>query len=144
MIPALKNEVSVQYQANIQPSLTYRMIDVMAVSEAMDTTDITGDIDGLEALKQTCEHILGTERGRYPIYSANYGAEMEQFKSRGFLFLRAVIPQVIRDALTQDDRVTNVVMRQITHEGIDGASVLFDIISPLGVISNFNFGVKHR
>ena len=93
---------------------------------------IDGNIDGLSAIRQTVQHILTTERYVYPIYSSNYGVELEQLKGKNINYARAKISNIIKNALYQDDRIVKVEL--ITNEIINGDQlhVTFIVTSVLG------------
>lgn len=108
-----------------QPSRTYQW-----------TPTITyGHVDGLDALKQSVEHILHTERYAYPIYPPDYGVELRQYMGAGYPYLEATIERTLKDALTQDDRVLGVTITQLSQgEKIDSAIVVFDVHTGLGLL----------
>lgn len=81
-----------------QPSLTYRLND----------ETVAGKIDKIESVKQAISHILQTERFGSPLYSEDYGIELEQYLGKDIGFIKADIEETLRDALTQDDRITDV------------------------------------
>lgn len=103
---------------------------------------IAGTIDGIEAITQTIEHILVTERYAYPIYPDWYGMELEKYKGQSFEYLQAQIEKDLTEALTQDNRILSIEVTDIIKESIDSASVIFNVYSTEGVIegmeANFN------
>ena len=98
------------------------------------TKAIRGYIDNIEAIKQTVHHIIYTERYAYPIYPDNYGMELNKYIGRPFEYLQATIEKDLRDALTQDDRIDNIVVTNITKQDLDTAIVEFDVYSVEGLI----------
>lgn len=94
------------------PNLTYRMGEKLC----------SGRISGLEAMKQSIYHILRTERYSNPIYSDDYGVELEQYIGKDLGYLKATIEGTLRDALRQDDRVTDVYITDISQNEGDIAS----------------------
>ena len=62
----------------------------------------------MESVKQAVYHILSTERYSNPIYDDNYGIELEQYIGKDIGFISASIENTLRDALCQDDRITDV------------------------------------
>ena len=97
--PQIENQLvgdSIQYR---QPNLTYRIGE----------NTVNGKIsDNLEAVKQAVKCILETERYSNPIYSDDYGIELEQYKGADYGKIVAGIETTLRDALLQDDRITDV------------------------------------
>lgn len=86
-----------------QPDLTYRL----------GNTTVAGKIDKLESIKQAVYHILSIERYSSPIYDDNYGVELEQYIGKDIGYIQADIENTLREALTQDDRITNVVVNDV-------------------------------
>lgn len=86
-----------------QPDLTYRL----------GSTTVAGKIDKLESIKQAIYHILSTERYSSPIYDDNYGVELEQYIGKDIGYIQADIENTLKEALTQDDRITNVVVNDV-------------------------------
>lgn len=69
---------------------------------------IYGKVDGLKAMEQACFKILNTERYDYLIYSWNYGIELKDLFGKPKSYCKVVIPERIKEALMQDDRVLDV------------------------------------
>lgn len=76
-----------------------------------------GYIDQIEAVKQAVMVILDVARFENPTVSWNFGNEMNQLIGQP---MEIVIPEserFIREALTQDDRITDVVDFEFTQQG---------------------------
>lgn len=73
-----------------------------------DGRQIVGMADGLEAVKQTIQNILQTERYMYQIYSLNYGIESDDLVGADPDYIRAAFPTRIEEALSVDDRILSV------------------------------------
>ena len=69
---------------------------------------IAGMADGLEAMRQTVQNILQTERYDYQIYSTNYGVEFNDLVGADPDYIKAALPARIEEALSVDDRVLSV------------------------------------
>jgi len=111
---------SIQYR---QPNLTYRIGE----------NTVNGRIsNSLEAVKQAVKCILETERYSNPIYDDNYGVELEQYKDADYGKIVAGIETTLRDALLQDDRITNVVVTNIEKLDTDSCKVEFDVYTIYG------------
>ena len=82
------------------PTNTYRII--------IDKDRVSGETDGLEAMKQAVYLILSTERYAYPVYSWNYGVELKDLFGQPTTYVEAVLEYRIRDALMADERITDV------------------------------------
>ena len=69
---------------------------------------IAGMADGLEAMRQTVQNILQTERFDYQIYSTNYGVEFNDLVGADPDYIKAALPTRIEEALSVDDRILSV------------------------------------
>lgn len=83
---------------------------------------IGGKIDGQEAMIQAISKIMETERSVYPIYSEDYGNDLDELIGKNFDFVETEIERVLEEALEEDDRVTGVSVDSI--EETDSASLL--------------------
>lgn len=96
-------KVSVTTQ-NIQtveiPTNTYRVL--------IEENRMKGETDGLEAMKQAVYLLLSTERYEFPVYSWNYGIELKDLFGQQMTYVQAVLEYRIKDALSVDDRITEV------------------------------------
>ena len=98
MTPQITDGAGTETYSYRQPNLTYRL----------GNTTVAGKIDKLESVKQAVFHILSTERFSNPIYDDEYGVELEQYIGKDIGFITASIENTLRDALCQDDRITDV------------------------------------
>lgn len=73
---------------------------------------IIGKCDGIIALKQFIHKVLITSRGNYPVlYTDDYGSDIENAvlgESTTEEYLTTVIPQLVKDCLLVDDRISDV------------------------------------
>lgn len=83
--------------AESMPSYTYLM-DIPGQS-------IHGYVDEQEAVKQAIYKILRTERYRYPVYSWNYGIELEDLFGKPTPYVEVELKRRIKEALEWDDRI---------------------------------------
>lgn len=98
MVPQ-DNDVSLfDFELKTQSSKTY----------CLNEENIVGICDKLDAVKQAIYLILNTERYKYPIYSWNYGIELEDLYGQPLSFIIPELERRIKEALMQDDRITNV------------------------------------
>lgn len=100
MIPVLTDDLQQDFSIVSYPTKTYRL--------DLQKGRINGQVDGLEAVKQSVHLILQTERFYHEIYSWNYGVELENKIGQPFPLIYAEIEDAIMDALIQDDRVLSV------------------------------------
>lgn len=123
MIPTGGSITTASVEEQQQPSLTWKL--------DFEKKCITQMIDGLEAVKQAVFVILETQRFEYLIYSFNFGSELQGIIGKSPLFVQSEIRRLIREALLQDDRITDVrdIMIQINGESM---LVEFTIVSVFG------------
>lgn len=124
MIPQISGGITQQIEIIPYPNRTFRFIE--------DKT--AGFVDDIEAIKQAIYHILMTERYAYEIYDDNYGSQLQQYTGKPFSFLQATIQNTLRDALIQDDRITNIAVTNITKPDISSALVEFTVYTNIGAI----------
>lgn len=88
-------------------------------------------VDGLEAVKQAVFIILETQRFQYLIYSFDFGSELVGLIGKSPLFVQSEIKRLIKEALLQDERVTDV--RNVTFQ-VQGDSMLveFTVVTVFG------------
>ncbi|MFC2476080.1 MAG: DUF2634 domain-containing protein [Catonella sp.] len=91
----------VDLEEEIEPHKTYRM--------NFKDNNIEGFVDGKDAIRQAIYKILGTERYAYPIYSWDYGIELSDLYGEDVRYVCAELEDRIKEALTQDERVTDVI-----------------------------------
>ena len=91
----------VDLEEEIEPNKTYR-ID-------FKNNSIEGFIDDKDAIKQAIYKILETERYTYPIYSWDYGIELSDLYGEDTRYVCAELEDRIKEALTQDERITEVI-----------------------------------
>jgi hypothetical protein len=91
----------------------------------------TGITDGLEVVRQAVYKILRTDRFAHLIYDTNYGSEVSGLQGRSQGYVRSEIERRIREALLQDDRISEVAEMQITVTG-DEALATFTVVSIYG------------
>ena len=121
--PQIENQLvgdSIQYR---QPNLTYR------IGENTVNGRIT---DKIESIRQAVKCILETERYSNPIYGDDYGIELEQYKGADYGKIVAGIETTLRDALLQDDRITNVIVTNVEKLDTDSCKVEFDVYTIYG------------
>ena len=103
LTPQIENSLKPTTQIVLVPSKTYKM----------NEERIAGYVDGLEAVKQAIYHTLMVERYSCLSYDANYGVELEQYIGQDTAFLKATIESTLKEALTQDLRIKDVIVTNI-------------------------------
>ena len=82
----------------VQPSKTYAICD----------NRIQGYVDGIAAVKQAVEKRLNTEMYEYPIYSFNYGQEIQKLIGKEQMYVRSELKRIVTEALLMDERIISV------------------------------------
>lgn len=100
MIPSVKNELFMSLEVESLPSKNYKM--------DIGHNIINGSVDELEAVKQAVFKILNTQRYQYPVYSWDYGIELDDLFGEPADYVCAELERRIREALTADDRIDSV------------------------------------
>lgn len=95
---------------------------------------IRDNIDGLDAVKQAAYLCLLTEQGSSPIFGPQYGLKKMDLigAERGLILGR--LPRRIREALTRDDRITDVTDFTFAFPDKDSIVVDFRIHSIFGTV----------
>ncbi|MGO4786962.1 DUF2634 domain-containing protein [Paenibacillus sp. 2KB_20] len=88
-------------------------------------------VDGIEAVKQTVFKILSTRRFEHLIYSGDYGNEMDLSAVRGRAVFESEVERWVREALTQDDRISAVTGFRFNYQ-LDTALVQFTVETEFG------------
>ena len=91
----------VDLEEEIEPNKTYRM--------NFKDNIVEGFVDDKDAIRQAIYKALGTERYAYPIYSWDYGIELSDLYGEDTRYVYAELEDRIKEALTQDERITDVI-----------------------------------
>ena len=101
MIPSTNTVLKAGTKLQKKPSLNYMM--------HLDNKMIIGNADKQLAMKQVIYKILNTERYQYIIYSWNYGIELKDLFGMPVSYVCCEVQDRIKEALTQDDRINDVI-----------------------------------
>ena len=86
---------------------------------------IVKQCDSFDAILQSVQKILSTDRYSELVYSTFYGIEITDIIGKPASYVRAALPQAVKEALKQDDRMKNVTVDNIE---VSGDSVSFTVI----------------
>ena len=100
MIPSGNTILTTELEVVEMPSKQHRM--------DIDRNRILGICDGLEAVRQSVFKILNTERYDCLIYSWNYGIELKDLYGQSPMYVCPEIERRVKEALLQDDRITDI------------------------------------
>ena len=130
LTPQIDSEINNITTTTELPSKTYKLNT--NVNNQIEATRIIGFVDNLDAVRQAIYHILMTERYAYLIYDDNYGIELEQYIGRGIEYLKSTIEETLKEALTYDLRILDVIVNEINEISTDIAEIKFQVISIYG------------
>lgn len=123
MIPKGLIDTELTIQETIEQTRTYKLLE----------TNIQGFTDDLGALEQHIYKVLSTEKYEFPIYSFNFGIELESLIGRDPAYVKVELKRRIKDCLLQDNRITSVENFNFTITG-DEVLCTFDVVSIYGEI----------
>lgn len=121
MIPESLLNDSITITEDIETSLTYKIT----------TENIQGYTDNLEALQQAIYKVLNTEKYEYPIYSFNYGVDIESLIGKDLTYVKIEFKRRIQECLLHDERIQSVDNFQFNADG-DSLTCTFEVISIYG------------
>lgn len=126
------NSVNVEINNyEIQPSLTYRL--------DLENKRISGNVDGSDSVFQAIVKILNTDKYANEIYDWNYGQELLKLIGKDFSYIEVKLPQIIEEALLQDDRIQGIDDMEITKINSDTVNVSFTVIT---IFSKINYSME--
>lgn len=99
-----------------------------------NTNRISGYIDDKDAIIQAIYLILQTERYESMIYNWYYGVEFDGLIGKNKDYVTSELQRVIRESLTEDDRITEVSDFDITYTD-DSALIVFSVQTNIGDIT---------
>ena len=101
MLPVNNTDIDlITLQPLEMPSRTYHF-------ELLDQ-QVRGFTDQQEAMRQAIYKIIYTERYVYPIYSRNYGAELDGLIGQPIPYILSEVKRRVSEALLHDNRITAV------------------------------------
>jgi len=106
------------------PTRTYRVLN----------NRIIGWVDDLEAMRQSIEKVLQTERFTWPVYTDNYGIELQNLVGQDLDLVISEIERVITEALSPDERIVGLGNFYITKESRSTLLVSFFVSTIFGQI----------
>lgn len=95
-----------------------------------------GFVDGRAALEQFITKAVATARGRFLIYDAEYGSELDDLIGDDVPLdlLVTEIPRVIKEALIADERIYDVA-NFVIERAVDAVYVTFTVVSVYGAFT---------
>ena len=124
MIPSI-DILTEEITEQVYPNKTYKIV--------INKDRINGYTDELDSVAQAVYLILSTERYEYIIYSWDYGIELIDLIGKPMPYVMAELPRRITEALTQDNRIEDVVDFEFETKG-KRLNVKFTVVSNIGNI----------
>lgn len=120
----LQDENSENFE--ILPTKTYRL----------DTINkrIIGTVDDSEAVLQFIRKVLATDKYAFEIYDWYYGNELMKLLGHSYDYVVARIPNIFKEALLVDDRITDVRDFTFSRPAIDTIVVTCQVDTVYGAI----------
>lgn len=103
--------------ANISTGVTFIQQPSLTWFINKDSNRIQGEVDNLEAVRQSVEIILNVERFRWQIYSPNSGMQWDGLLGQNPGYVASEVQRRIKDALSVDERVLGISNFEYTMEG---------------------------
>lgn len=101
---------------------------------SIDGDRVNGIIDDYDAIKQAVDKILNTERFVFPIYSENYGSDLNDLIGQDFDYIKVEAERMLDEALRADDRVTGVYVDDVTKVNDDSVLIVGTVETMFGNI----------
>lgn len=98
MTPESNIDINLEVTEDVEASKTYKL----------SSDNIKGFIEQLEALKQSIYKVLSTEKYEYPIYSFDYGIELESLTGKDIEYVEIELKRRIEECLIKDTRIEGV------------------------------------
>ena len=98
MIPNSNINIDLEVTEDVGTTKTYKI----------SNNKIQGYTGELEALKQAIYKVLNTEKYEYPIYSFNYGIELENLIGKDIDYVKIEFKRRIEECLLSDLRIKSV------------------------------------
>lgn len=91
-------DIDLEVTEDVEVTKTYKL----------SKTNIQGFTNELEALQQAIYKVLSTEKYEYPIYSFDYGIELENLIGKNATYAQVELKRRIEECLIEDDRIQSV------------------------------------
>ena len=129
--------ISTPINEQTHPNKTYKAVvdERLVIGQNVYKNRINNYVDDLDAIEQTIYFILGTETYQFPIYSWNYGVASIDLLGKPMPYVKAELPERIKEALTMDERISDVIDFEFKKNG-KKLGVSFTVVTTAGNISS--------
>lgn len=115
--------------------LDEELIEIPSRTYKVSNGRIAGYVDELDAMRQSVEKILSTERFAWSIYSDDYGSDVNDLIGEDFDLVNSELERLITEALSADDRIVSVENFTIDQTSSNSVVVTFNVLTVFGVIA---------
>lgn len=119
------------FQEETLPTMTFKVADGRVI----------GVVDDYDAMVQAIDKIMRTERFVFPIYTEDYGNDLEDLVGADFEYIKVEAERMIDEALQADDRVTGVYVDNIYKLSDDSVQLTGSVETIFGNV-DFTKGVS--
>ena len=112
--------------------LDEELIEIPSRTYKVSNGRIAGYVDELDAMRQSVEKILSTERFAWSIYSDDYGSDVTDLVGEDIDLINSELERLILEVLSTDDRVVNVEDILIVQVSKDSILVNFTVQTVFG------------
>lgn len=119
------------FQEETLPTMTFKVADGRVI----------GVVDDYDAMVQAIDKIMRTERFVFPIYTEDYGNDLEDLVGADFEYIKVEAERMIDEALQADDRVTGVYVDNIYKLSDDSVQITGSVETIFGNV-DFTKGVS--
>lgn len=119
------------FQEETLPTMTFKVADGRVI----------GVVDDYDAMVQAIDKIMRTERFVFPIYTEDYGNDLEDLVGADFEYIKVESERMIDEALQADDRVTGVYVDNIYKLSDDSVQITGSVETIFGNV-DFTKGVS--
>ena len=114
--------------------LDEELIEIPSRTYKVSNGRIAGYVAELDAMRQSVEKILSTERFAWNIYSDDYGSDVNDLIGEDFDLVNSELERLITEALSADDRIVSVENFTINQTSSNSIVVTFNVVTVFGVI----------
>lgn len=119
------------FQEETLPTMTFKVAEGRVI----------GVVDDYDAMVQAIDKIMRTERFVFPIYTEDYGNDLEDLVGADFEYIKVEAERMIDEALQADDRVTGVYVDNIYKLSDDSVQITGSVETIFGNV-DFTKGVS--
>ncbi|QHJ83324.1 MAG: hypothetical protein [Bacteriophage sp.] len=119
------------FQEETLPTMTFKVAEGRVI----------GVVDDYDAMVQAIDKIMRTERFVFPIYTEDYGNDLEDLVGADFEYIKVEAERMIDEALQADDRVTGVYVDDIYKLSDDSVQITGSVETIFGNV-DFTKGVS--